>query len=246
MKKSILILILFHIGFLSKGQSPSTLRLQYTVVNKIYQADAKQNSVLIAQQELIAKFYKKGNCYFFYATPIDTGTTINSNMGNDVYANASFKKDSLQMVQYRNTDSAFNLIYLQRGEKKLLNRFPIVKGFQKWSVLPQTKKIGSFNCQKAVWKDDGDIVAEIWFAPDIPVFYGLQNFDEVPGLIIEATLMYPHIEFKLVKYEANIPLKEEELLPIYMRGTPNLLSKEDYLNAQERLRKLRRTQGRLN
>ena len=113
-------------------------------------------------------------------------------------------------------------------------------------IKSETKKIGTFNCQKAIWKDDGFLVAEIWFAPDVPVYYGLQNYNEVPGMIVEATQFYPHIEYKLLEYVADAAVKEEEILPDYLRVQPNYLSRESYEQNLKRLRNLRKTQGRIN
>lgn len=230
----------------SNSQAPATLKLTYDVTNKSFTTDSKGNNYLTSQQKMIGYFMKKDNRYFFYATPLDTGIAVNNNMNLNYYVQDSYPKDSLQMVQYRDADSGYQIVSIPRSGSRILNRFPIVWGYQQWAVLPETKKIGSFQCQKAVWIDDGERIAEIWFTPDIPVYFALQNFNEVPGLVVEATLFYPHIEFKLIEYKANIPVNADEIFPAYLQGKSNVFSKEDFLKGQQRIRNLRKTQGRIN
>ncbi|MFN4285144.1 MAG: GLPGLI family protein [Lacibacter sp.] len=226
------------------GQPPGTLKLTYDITQKSFRTDPKGIKHLISQQKMLGYFIKKDNRYFFYATPLDTGTAIKNNIGSNYYVSDTYLKDSLQMVQYRDADSGYQIVSIPRAGSPILNRFPIIWGYQKWKILPETKKIGTFQCQKAIWYDDGEPAAEIWFTPDIPVYFALQNFNEVPGLVVEATLLYPHIEFKLLEYQANVPVREEEVFPAYMRGKANIFSKEDYLRGQQRIRNLRKTQGR--
>jgi GLPGLI family protein len=54
----------------------------------------------------------------------------------------------------------------------------------KWELVPETKKIGEFNCQKAIGIFRGrDYVA--WFANDVPVSFGPWKLNGLPGLILE-------------------------------------------------------------
>lgn len=243
------LIILFYTLYcvqVSFSQAPATLKLTYDITNQSFTTDSKGNKYITSRQKMIGYFIKKDSRFFFYATPLDTGIAVKNNMNLNYYVQINYPKDSLQMVQYRDADSGYQIVRIPRSGSYILNRFPIVWGYQQWTVLPETKKIGSFQCQKAILKDDGEPVAEIWFTPDIPVYFALQNFNEVPGMVVEATLFYPHIEFKLMEYQANIPVSEEEIFPAYMQSKANVFSKEDFLRGQQRIRNLRKTQGRIN
>lgn len=228
------------------AQNFQTLRLKYGITQKFFNTNENGQLKLIAKQEKLGFYLKRGNQYLFYATPLDTVSSASQETGATSQASVSFLTDSLQQVQYRDIDSMYNLIMIERAGQRRVNRFDLWKGEQKWEIKNETKKIGTFNCQKAIWKDDGFLVAEIWFAPDITVYYGLQNYNEVPGMIVEATQFYPHIEYKLLEYVADAAVKDEEILPVYLRVRPNYLSKESYEQNLKRLRSLRKTQGRIN
>lgn len=235
----------FLLGSLN-AQTFQTLRLKYAITQKVFNTNENGQLRLVAKQERTGFYFKKKNQYFFYSTPADTISRVETEVSANNFASASFLTDSLQQVHYRNTDSMFNLVLIRRAGQNRVNRFDLWKGEQKWEIKTETKRIGTFNCQKAIWKDDGFLVAEIWFAPDIPVYYGLQNYNDVPGMIVEATQFYPHIEYKLLEYVADAEVKEDEILPLYLQVRPNYMSRESYEQSLIRLRALRKTQGRIN
>jgi len=246
MKQYFILLLIIFLNIKLSGQTPQTLRLKYAIKEKYFNTSEDGKSTLIAKQDKLGFYFKKGNQFFFYSTPIDTISTVSVQTGANISANVSLLKDSLQQVQYRNTDSMFNLVMISRSGQRRVNRFDLFKAEQKWEILNETKKIASFDCQKAIWKDDGFLVAEIWFAPGVPVYYGLQNYNEVPGMIVEATQFYPHIEYKLIEYVADAEVKDDEIFPAYLRVSPNYMSRESYEQNLKRLRTLRKTQGRIN
>jgi GLPGLI family protein len=62
----------------------------------------------------------------------------------------------------------------------------------KWEITNETKKIGKFNCYKAIGlfersgyinKKDEKIIA--WFTPEIPFNFGPKYYSGLPGLIIK-------------------------------------------------------------
>lgn len=246
MKASIILSFLLLILFNLHAQNFRTLRLKYAMTQKVFNINENGQSILVGKQEKIGHYIKKGSQYLFYVTPVDTISVSTLQIGASSQATVNFMTDSLQQVQYRNTDSMFNLVMISRLGQRRVNRFDLFKAEQKWEITNETKQIGSFDCQKAIWKDDGFLVAEIWFAPNIPVYYGLQNYNEVPGMIVEATQFYPHIEYKLIEYVADAEVKDEEVFPAYLRVSPNYMSRESYEQNLKRLRTFRKTQGRIN
>ncbi|UII27906.1 GLPGLI family protein [Fulvivirga maritima] len=92
----------------------------------------------------------------------------------------------------------------ERGEDLMGKRF-IVKDSLKeysWELTNETKKIGKYNCQKAIstriveakkfstgMKEmeitQDTIKTEVWFTPDIPVSHGPMQYVGLPGLILE-------------------------------------------------------------
>ncbi len=74
--------------------------------------------------------------------------------------------------------------------------------FGDWEITKETKKIGKYNCFKAIKKcADCTTAEEVWFTPEIAVPYGPLGYSGLPGLIIEVkkkvlTLSLTSIDFK--------------------------------------------------
>lgn len=66
-----------------------------------------------------------------------------------------------------------------------------------WEITKETKKIGKFTCFKAVAifkehnplrKVENTFTPVVWFTMDIPLPFGPEGLDGLPGLVLEATL----------------------------------------------------------
>jgi len=60
-----------------------------------------------------------------------------------------------------------------------------------WNLLSENRKIGKYNCFKALnsYNIDGETFeVEAWYTPEIPLKYGPKGFYNLPGLIIELTI----------------------------------------------------------
>lgn len=83
-----------------------------------------------------------------------------------------------------------------------------------WEIKNETKQILGYTCKKAVGYDPLDLNygawAEItaWFTTEIPNSYGPKNYGNLPGLILEATVVTRKtVTYKAVKVEKNIKIK---------------------------------------
>lgn len=76
-----------------------------------------------------------------------------------------------------------------------------------WSVLPDTKKIDNYNCQKAIGSFGGRIY-EAWFATEIPYSDGPWKLCGLPGLILEARDTANEITFALKQISKNTEAEE--------------------------------------
>jgi len=71
-----------------------------------------------------------------------------------------------------------------------------------WEITNETKKIGKYNCYKAIKKCNScDTAEEVWFTPEIAVPFGPLGYSGLPGLILEVkkkiiTLRLTSIDFK--------------------------------------------------
>ena len=72
-----------------------------------------------------------------------------------------------------------------------------------WELLPQTKNITSFKCQKARGNFRGRTYT-VWFTNDIPVSMGPWKLNGLPGLILEATDSSNQFQFFAEKIELKM------------------------------------------
>ena len=72
-----------------------------------------------------------------------------------------------------------------------------------WELLPETKNITSFKCQKARGNFRGRTYT-VWFANEIPVSMGPWKLNGLPGLILEATDSLNQFQFFAEKIELQM------------------------------------------
>lgn len=88
-----------------------------------------------------------------------------------------------------------------------------------WQILPDTKTILSYSCQKAVTDFRGRHY-EAWFTPDLPINDGPWKFRGLPGLILSIEDSNKHFSFIAVALE-NI-------------STPVTFPKKDYIKTSRK------------
>ncbi|MCH3881580.1 GLPGLI family protein [Tenacibaculum aquimarinum] len=89
----------------------------------------------------------------------------------------------------------------------------------KWELTKETKKIGNYNCNKAIGikiieNKKGIIEKEIiaWYTSEISIGFGPKEFSGLPGLILE--LHEGKLIFKAIKVELNSKTKIDIIKPI--------------------------------
>ena len=85
----------------------------------------------------------------------------------------------------------------------MVGQFLISKKSIIWEITQETKKIGSYNCFKAIIKDTLNTKKKTiaWFTPKIPVSFGPKEYNGLPGLILE--LEHSLLRYKVTKIKLN-------------------------------------------
>jgi GLPGLI family protein len=118
----------------------------------------------------------------------DKGQTVNKTFFSSGPTKAR-KIDSLPMLfkSYSKKQFLARQVFLQYGSQKedvyILDE--PVPDFG-WSITEERKKIGEFECIKAISKPFRGRVYEAWFTPEIPISDGPWKLCGLPGLILEA------------------------------------------------------------
>ena len=79
-------------------------------------------------------------------------------------------------------------------------------GTIKWQLKPENRKIGGFNCQKAVG-DFGGRTYTVWFSTEIPINVGPWKLDGLPGVLVAGKEDSDRVGFSLnnIQYDQDRP-----------------------------------------
>jgi len=132
------------------------------------------------------------------------------------------------------------------GQNYSVDKVVIMYDPVKWVLTQETKMIGKYKCYKATavinkeqesyWaKYTKPIVA--WYAPEIPVHFGIQNFVGLPGLTMELLIHTQNgqVHYKATKIELN-SLGKNKIREL--KGKQ--ISEDDYLNLMKKMNKRRK------
>ncbi|SFZ90019.1 GLPGLI family protein [Flaviramulus basaltis] len=128
-------------------------------------------------------------------------------MDNDVNPSINLTKIAAgaDNVFYFNLTTNENL-YNNKGHDEL---FLISQKKYNWKLTKENRKIGKYNCYKAIALNDGkisDVIA--WYTIDIPLGFGPKYYNGLPGLILE--LNTKQVSFKATKIKLSEKQKNIE------------------------------------
>jgi GLPGLI family protein len=131
--------------------------------------------------------------------------------------------DEEGQLVYKNWQKNF-LVYREIFEDKacIVNEPNLPK--INWEIKKETKKIGRFNCQKAIAEFRGRTY-EAWFTLEIPVPTGPWKLHGLPGLILEAYDSDKEFQYFFQSIEA--PLQDTSKLSMLPK-TGKVISLKDY------------------
>lgn len=111
---------------------------------------------------------------------------------------------------------SYNPLFVNNETNEVLSYFDLDKryvlkreNFPEWEITSESKKIGGYNCLKAIGKMKKEINSdkfydiEVWFCPELPYAFGPKRFIGLPGLVVYAVDRNSFI-FKLEKLEFNV------------------------------------------
>ena len=174
------LLIAMHILLCSVYTSAQTnLSIKYRCTYNLSNSIEKQAELLVSGSKAIFK----------HLTP-STNTPIESREGVDngtktVSLNLTLT-DSIGIRYYsdlQKNEIVAREILFQEGKNQIFIVKEQIEPIN-WEIKEEQKKIGRFNCQKAIGKFRGRTYTA-WFTPEIPVHLGPWKLHGLPGLVVE-------------------------------------------------------------
>lgn len=144
----------------------------------------KNEAIYITRQDSL----ENGHIYEMVKTKVDESYSI-------IQTKAT---NELGLQYYQNKDSIYNR---DLGFKYVKDKLPEIN----WQFTSDIKKIGRFNCNKAIASFRGRKYTA-WYTVEIPIPFGPWKLHGLPGLILEAYDTHKEVffYFKSIKY----PIKE--------------------------------------
>lgn len=215
-KITILLLFLHSFGFsqaIVEGKIEYNISLQIPDINKV---SSNEKISKETRQKLITTYknvsdvssvllFKKAEAIFKVDDKMDNDSNSSLNLTN------LFSGGKSGSVYYYNSKTNENLT-----QKNAIGELYLVKEpLKKWELLQETKKIGLYNCYKAIeLKNVNNVNSKqkptiAWYAPQIPVNFGPGGYNGLPGLILEL-----HVKNKLVYKAIKIELNPRKSIRI--------------------------------
>jgi len=129
------------------------------------------------------------------------------------------------------TTGGDEIYYQELEEKKTIfqtvifgeefNVFSYMDSLQ-WELTREKKKIGKYNCLKAIAILKNKRKVEAWFTPEIPVSFGPKGFGGLPGLILELK------ENNIIFYPQKVILNQKKDIEIELPKKENTISLEKF------------------
>lgn len=154
--------------------------------------------------------------------------TVNKNMVLLVQGSKSkfltekqYKIDSLKKAGFKDSGLGDNSFLVINDEENLSFKYHFyikdvykIKEFVKlnWELEPETKKISTYLCRKAVLKYKGR-TWEAWYTQDLPIEAGPYIFRNLPGLIIFMKDSTSSYEFSLYSIKKESDVSDFENMP---------------------------------
>jgi GLPGLI family protein len=93
---------------------------------------------------------------------------------------------------------------------------------RKWQMTESTRKIGGYNCRKAVWRANDTTRIYAWFSYDIATSTGPESFNGLPGVILglateDGGIVYFAKKVELIKADEAqlVPPKKKKVRSIH-------------------------------
>lgn len=213
--KNILFIILYYLTLSNiNGQTNDLYKLKID-----YEIQLNFNEV---QEFSSTLFLNKEESLFEYKNKQQSNEILlkeNSDSQNSYTFNISDKNN--YFIKYNKLTN--EIFHLEKGLEK--ENFLLIKeNFERidWEILDEKKKIGKYDCQKAIGFFRGRNY-EVWFTFSIPSFFGPWKFHGLPGLILQATDKENEVNF--IAKSINNVLIENNKIPF---NQYKIITRKDY------------------
>ncbi|WMN07468.1 GLPGLI family protein [Marivirga arenosa] len=235
-----------------KSSSQIELSLDSTAMSPQQMQALKQQLMKKMQKTYKLKFNAKESLWE-QEESVDSGPAKASSGGMELAIMDGSSKDKM----YRNLEAK----EYRNSQEIMGKRFLIVDSLPnyEWEITNESKKIGDYNCQKAIYTrisdakrfatgmDEMEVIkdttkVEAWFTMDIPVAHGPVQYFGLPGLILELKSNGRHF----ICTEVSMNYKEVEEIKVPDQGKVVTNDEFESISEEKMKEMMQRYQGHGN
>jgi len=226
-----IVIVLFILTMLdAKSQ---TMYCEYEVTRN---QDVISNGALIEQIKLDYKgrFYFKNNKVLSFLEPLyldrfkDGKLQINGTPDQGI-VNVFFCTKPKQMLSLIDFDSLLyrslsdgivipDKNYMDACEGKL-TYYKIIKGYEPWVFLNETKNIQGLHCQRAkLFGPNNELIWDLWYTNDIKISGSTMAQTDLPGLMVEGIQPMAGYSYHLTSYSTEVDIPDSLFWPECFNG----------------------------
>ncbi len=102
--------------------------------------------------------------------------------------------------------------------------FKLIRPFQPWIFLNETKTIQGIECQHAkLYNKANELIWDLWLAPGIPIPGFTNGLYDLPGLLVEGHHLPGASNYSLLSYTTELNIPDETFWPECFHGNFSLI-----------------------
>jgi len=207
--KNLMLLLIILIPFLITAQEQGTITYEQVTQLKIELEGEMAAMMKDLPTENKAKFVlqRSGNEVIYRNQEAEESEEVHFSDHGDVQMD--FRIQMPENILYTNLDDRKTV-----EQKEFLGKKFLIKGKmadQQWKLTGKSKMILDYPCQEALLQDTSQQVS-VWFAPTIPWQLGPQEFNGLPGLILEVVFEDSDRVIRATEVSMK-PIEEELVIP---------------------------------
>ncbi|WP_139958760.1 GLPGLI family protein [Flavicella sediminum] len=245
MKNCILLIITFSLTNAFAQKTKGIITYEVTLDSKQYLNNLEKNIKLNAfVKKVKIRDAKKSSSINFFLSFVGKEAIYKEEFDKSTKRRLGMKKNFTSTVARGDCTYYYNFETKEAYRNSFwTNQLNLKMSAVNWTLSQESKKIGNYICYKAIGVSseiqEYEFIEPIiaWYAPEIPVPFGIANLNGLPGLTLELTTSFERgkLFYKATKIELN---PSEEIIIKKPKG--KVISEDAYIKMIQKMNSQRR------